>query len=51
MLLKIRLLDLKNIEFLLSQKVNTVQSKGNLEKHYGKLKRGIDGLQYQKELR
>lgn len=39
--------DLKNL--LQSQKVTL--KKGNLKKHFGKLKRGLDGLNFQRELR
>ncbi len=41
----------KNIATLLSTKLKKVPKKGNLAKHFGKLKRDIDGLKYQVELR
>jgi hypothetical protein len=40
----------KEIDSLLEKKEKTV-SKGNLTKHFGKLKRNIDGLEYQIEAR
>ena len=40
----------KEIEILLEKKEKT-SSKGNLSKHFGKLKRNIDGLEYQLEIR
>ncbi len=41
----------KNIAALLSSKLKKEPKKGNLAKHFGKLKRNIDGLKYQIELR
>jgi hypothetical protein len=41
----------KNIATLLSSKLKKEPKKGNLAKHFGKLKRNIDGLKYQIELR
>jgi len=35
---------------LLGKKVNP-EKKNKLAKHFGKLKRGIDGVQYQREIR
>lgn len=32
---------------ILTKKLKKSNKKGNLEKHYGKLKRNIDGLEYQ----
>lgn len=40
----------KEIDILL-EKNEKPTSKGNLSKHFGKLKRNIDGLQYQLEIR
>lgn len=41
----------KNIAKILSDKLKKSNKKGNLAKHYGKLKRDIDGLKYQIEIR
>jgi len=41
----------KNITTLLMSKLKKEPKKGNLAKHFGKLKRDIDGLKYQIELR
>ena len=41
----------KNIAKLLTKKLKKEPKKGNLAKHFGKLKRSIDGLKYQIELR
>ena len=41
----------KNISKILTEKLNKVSKKGNLAKHFGKLKRNIDGLKYQTEIR
>lgn len=41
----------KNLDTILNEKLNKVSKKGNLSKHFGKLKRNIDGLGYQFELR
>jgi hypothetical protein len=40
----------KEIDSLLEKKEKSV-SKGNLSKHFGKLKRNIDRLEYQSEIR
>jgi hypothetical protein len=40
----------KEIETLLEKREKS-NSKGNLSKHFGKLKRNIDGLEYQLEIR
>ncbi len=40
----------KKIASLLENKIRSV-SKGNLSKHFGNLKRNIDGLDYQLEVR
>lgn len=37
----------KNLKKLLSEKLNKTMGKGNLSRHFGKLKRDIDGLEYQ----
>ena len=41
----------KSITTLLSSKLKKELKKGNLSKHFGKLKRNIDGLKYQIEIR
>lgn len=43
--------NLKNIDKLLKAKLNKISKKGNLAKHFGKLKRNIEGLKYQLEIR
>lgn len=40
----------KEIDLLLEKK-EKVTTKGNLSNHFGKLKRNIDGLEYQLEIR
>jgi len=40
----------KEIDILLEKKDKT-SSKGNLSHHFGKLKRNIDGLEFQLEIR
>ncbi len=37
----------KNLKKLLSEKVKKSSANGNLSKHFGQLKRDIDGLEYQ----
>lgn len=41
----------KNVSKILTEKLKKTKKKGNLAKHYGKLKRNIDGLEYQNTLR
>lgn len=41
----------KNISKILADKIGKAKKKGNLSQHYGKLKRSIDGLDYQSEVR
>jgi CRISPR/Cas system-associated protein Cas10 (large subunit of type III CRISPR-Cas system) len=41
----------KNTERLLSDLLKKKSKKGNLTKYFGVLKRDIDGLQYQMEIR
>ncbi len=41
----------EHLNALLSKKLKRPKSPGNLAKHFGKLKRNIDGLQYQSEMR
>jgi hypothetical protein len=41
----------KNVARLLTDKLKKEPKEGNLAKHFGKLKRNIDGLKYQIELR
>ncbi len=43
--------NLKNIVSLLTKKLKKEPKNGNLAKHFGNLKRNIDGLKYQLELR
>jgi len=40
-----------NASKILAEKLKKRGTKGNLAKHYGKLKRNIDGLKYQISLR
>jgi hypothetical protein len=39
--------NLKNTAKILEEKLKRSTKKGNLSKHFGKLKRNIDGLNYQ----
>jgi len=39
--------NLKNTSKILSEKLKKSSKTGNLTKHFGKLKRNIDGLEYQ----
>jgi len=41
----------KDISKILEKKLESSKKEGNLAKHFGKLKRKIDGLTYQIELR
>ena len=41
----------KEISKILEEKLKKSDSDGKLEKHYGKLKRKLDGLNYQLEMR
>ncbi len=41
----------KIIGKILKEKLSKSNSKGNLSKHFGKLKRNLDGLKYQTEIR
>ncbi|WP_157499507.1 MULTISPECIES: hypothetical protein [Flavobacterium] len=41
----------KEIDSILEKKEKSASKKGNLSKHFGKLKRNIDGLEYQLETR
>ena len=41
----------KNIAKLLTDKLKKTPKKGNLSKHFEKLKRNLDGLKYQTEIR
>lgn len=43
--------DLKKVEKLLRQKNKKNKNEGNLSKHFGNLKRKIDGLEYQLKVR
>ena len=37
----------KDVQKLLAEKLKKTAKKGNLSKHFGKLKRNLDGLKYQ----
>ena len=41
----------KEIVKILEEKLKRTGKSGNLEKHFGKLKRNLDGLDYQNEMR
>lgn len=41
----------KKLSQILTDKLNKRGKKGNLSKHFGKLKRNIDGLKYQLQIR
>ncbi len=41
----------QDISRILSEKLKKTRSKGNLSKHFGKLKRKLDGLAYQEVIR
>lgn len=41
----------KDLAKILKEKLNKEPKKGNLAKHFGKLKRKLDGLKYQIEVR
>ncbi|MBS7786176.1 hypothetical protein KIH23_02610 [Flavobacterium sp. CYK-55] len=43
--------NLKNTSKILSEKLKKSNTTGNLAKHFGKLKRDIDGLEYQTSAR
>ncbi len=43
--------NLKNTSKILSEKLKKSGEKGNLAKHFSKLKRNIDGLEYQTSVR
>lgn len=43
--------NLKNTSKILKEKLKKSTKKGNLSKHFGKLKRNIDGLEYQNSAR
>ncbi len=43
--------NLKNISRILKEKLKKSSGKGNLSKHFGKLKRDFDGLEYQNVMR
>ena len=43
--------NLKEVKILLDSKLKNEQKKGNLSKHFGRLKRNIDGLEYQIKMR
>lgn len=41
----------KEIDTILEKQEKSAYKQGNLSKHFGKLKRNIDGLEYQLEIR
>ncbi len=41
----------KNVANILDKKLKKGKKRGNLAKHFGKLKRNIDGLKYQLSIR
>lgn len=41
----------ENIAKILTDKFSKTKRKGNLAKHFGKLKRNLDGLSFQLEIR
>jgi hypothetical protein len=43
--------NLKNTPKILSEKLKKSEKRGNLSRHFGKLKRNIDGLEYQNSVR
>ena len=43
--------NLKNTSKILKEQLNKSRKTGNLSKHFGKLKRKLDGLNYQLSLR
>lgn len=43
--------NLKNTSKILNEKLKKTTKTGNLTKHFGKLKRNIDGLEYQSSIR
>ena len=47
----VRKTEMKNLSKILTKSIEKRPSKGNLEKHFGKLKRNLDGLTYQTEIR
>jgi hypothetical protein len=43
--------NLKQLSKILAEKLGKGKKPGNLAKHFGKLKRKLDGLDYQSEIR
>jgi len=43
--------NLKQLSKILAEKLGKSKAPGNLSKHFGKLKRNLDGLDYQTEMR
>jgi hypothetical protein len=43
--------NLKQLSKILAEKLGKGRKLGNLSKHFGKLKRNLDGLEYQIEIR
>jgi hypothetical protein len=51
MTVKIDKTNSKDLSKIIAEKLGKRKKNGNLAKHFGKLKRKIDGLEYQQELR
>lgn len=51
MTVKIDKSNVKNISKILGKKLDKSNKPGNLAKHFGLLKRNIDGLEYQQSIR
>lgn len=51
MTVKIDKKDSKNLKKILNEKLKKTPKKGNLSKHFGKIKRNLDGLEYQNSIR
>lgn len=47
----VRKTEMKNLSKILTKNLDKRPSNGNLEKHFGKLKRNLDGLSYQIDIR
>lgn len=51
MTVKIDKTNSKDLSKIIAEKLGKRKKNGNLAKHFGKLKRKIDGMEYQQELR
>lgn len=47
----VRKTEMKNLSRILTKNLDKRASNGNLKKHFGKLKRNLDGLSYQIDIR